>query len=398
MKIVVLAGLLIGLIAANGQYADSPDGEPWPNCGAVDGFPGEFWTLGDAEALGWDASALDEAVEYLDTLESSGVMVVHRGSLIAQWGAVGKPHTMASLRKSVLSGLIGTYIDTGEMDVERTLADFGVDDSEPSLTAAEKQATFLHLINARSGIYHSAHYETGGWKRAKVRMAENGGAHPGDTWLYNNWDFNTAASILEREVGETLGEGFARRIAGPTGMQDFTSEHVTYVGNESYAERSMGNLSDFPAYMFEMSVRDLARYGLMFMNCGRWGKAQVIPEAWVLQSIRGRPIVDGAPNVEFFQRFGDYGYMWWVDKPGSRTWPEIDTREPVYFGQGANGHFLWIAPYLDLVVVHQVATPGGLGSFDQARRRMFGQPNVTDDEFKEFLVKILAAHPDQIER
>ncbi|MCZ6618629.1 MAG: hypothetical protein O7E57_10900 [Gammaproteobacteria bacterium] len=89
------------------------------------------------------------------------------------------------------------------------------------------------------------------------------------------------------------------------------------------------------------------------------------------------------------------GAMWWVDKPGSRTWPEINTREPVYFGQGANGHFLWIAPYLDLVVVHQVGTPGGIGSFDQARRRMFGQPSVSDNEFEEFLTRVLDAHPDQ---
>ena len=389
MKTAALISLLATSLLASTVRADT-----WPSCGKADQFPGASWTLRDPSALGWDTSALSSAFEYLETIETSGVMVVHRGALIGEWGEVATPHMMASLRKSVLSGLIGTYSGSGRLDLNETLAQLGVDDSEPPLTEAEKQATFIHLINARSGIYHSAHYETGGWKRAKLRMAENGGAAPGATWLYNNWDFNAAASILETEVGESLGEGFVRHIAAPTGMQDFTTKHVSYVGNESYAERSMGNLSDFPAYMFKMSVRDLARFGLMYMNCGRWRDEQVIPQAWILESTQGRPISDGSPDVEFFRNFGDYGYMWWVDKPGSRSWPEVETSEPVYFGQGANGHYVWVAPYLDLVVVHQVATPGGLGSFDQARRRVFGQPSVADNEFQQFLVRVLAAHPD----
>ncbi len=389
MKTAALISLLATSLLASTVRADT-----WPSCGKADQFPGASWTLRDPSALGWDTSALSSAFEYLESIETSGVMVVHRGALIGEWGEVATPHMMASLRKSVLSGLIGTYSGSGRLDLNETLAQLGVDDSEPPLTEAEKQATFIHLINARSGIYHSAHYETGGWKRAKLRMAENGGAAPGATWLYNNWDFNAAASILETEVGESLGEGFVRHIAAPTGMQDFTTKHVSYVGNESYAERSMGNLSDFPAYMFKMSVRDLARFGLMYMNCGRWRDDQIIPQAWILESTQGRPISDGSPDAAFFRSFGDYGYMWWVDKPGSRSWPEVETREPVYFGQGANGHYVWVAPYLDLVVVHQVATPGGIGSFDQARRRVFGQPSVADNEFQQFLVRVLAAHPD----
>ena len=389
MKTAVLISLLASSLLTSTVRADT-----WPSCGKADQFPGASWALQDSSVLGWDSSALSSAFQYLETIETSGVMVVHRGALIGEWGEVATPHMMASLRKSVLSGLIGTYSGSGRLDLNETLAQLGVDDSEPPLTEAEKQATFMHLITARSGIYHSAHYETGGWKRAKVRMAENGGAAPGATWLYNNWDFNAAAGILETEVGEALGEGFVRHIARPTGMQDFTTKHVGYVGNESYAERSMGNLSDFPAYMFKMSVRDLARFGLMYMNCGRWRDEQVIPQAWILESTQGRPISDGSPDAEFFRNFGDYGYMWWVDKPGSRSWPEVETREPVYFGQGANGHYVWVAPYLDLVVVHQVATPGGLGSFDQARRRVFGQPSVADNEFQQFLVRVLAAHPD----
>lgn len=389
-----VACFLLGLFGSETQ-ANQPD---WPACGNVEEFPGKEWIVQAPEVIGWDATALARAFDFLETIETSGAMVVHKGRLVGQWGEVAQPHIMASLRKSILSGLIGTYTARGKsgemMDVHKSLDELGVNDSEPPLTEAEKKATFVHLLSARSGIYHSAHYEMGGWKRAKKRMAQNGGSKPGATWLYNNWDFNAAGSILESEVGETLGEGFASRIARPTKMQDFSAQDVSYVGNESFAERRMGNLSDFPAFMFTMSVRDLARFGLVYLNCGRWEGAEVIPENWVFESTLGQAISDGAPDIDLFKGLGDYGYMWWVDKPDKRTWPQIATKHPVYFGQGAKGHYLWIAPYLDLVVVHQVATPGGIGTFDQVRRRLFGQPSVSDNEFMQFLLGVLVAHPE----
>jgi len=389
MKTLIAMQLFpLALLSVSAQGAD------WPTCGTVDHFPEDQWVQGDAHALGWDSDALADAFRYLDSLESSGAMVVHRGILIGSWGDPASPHIIASLRKSLLSGLIGAARQDGRIKLTSTLAELGIDDNDPPLTDIQKTATLKDLISTRSGIYHSAHYETGGWKRIKSQLA---GSAPGEIWLYNNWDFNVAASILEQLTGEALGESFARRIAKQVGMQDFQPDSVSYVGNESYAEQMMGNVSDFPAYMFEISPRDLARFGVLYLNCGRWKGQEVIPASWVLESTTGRPISDGAPDVDFYKGYGSYGYMWWVDTPEQRTWPEIRTREPVYFGQGANGHYLWVAPYLDLVVVHQVATPGGISTFDQLRRRIFGQPGVSDNAFKHFLALVLAAHPGPVD-
>ncbi|MEJ2090168.1 MAG: hypothetical protein P8Y69_17250 [Gammaproteobacteria bacterium] len=75
---------------AMGPGAWGSDSEPgsWPTCGSVDRFPGASWESPANPAPGWDAPALADALAYLDALESSGVMVLHRGRLVAQWGDV----------------------------------------------------------------------------------------------------------------------------------------------------------------------------------------------------------------------------------------------------------------------------------------------------------------------
>jgi CubicO group peptidase (beta-lactamase class C family) len=69
-----------------------------------------------------------------------------------------------------------------------------------------------------------------------------------------------------------IGEAFYQRIAKPIGMQDFQPDDVYYLG---------GPISVHSAYLFEITARDLARFGLLYLRKGRWDGKQIVPEAWV---------------------------------------------------------------------------------------------------------------------
>ena len=56
--------------------------------------------------------------------------------------------------------MIGIAVERKQIDLGKTLAELGIDDNEPSLSAEEKTATVRDLLEARSGIYHSALFET----------------------------------------------------------------------------------------------------------------------------------------------------------------------------------------------------------------------------------------------
>jgi len=325
-------------------------------------YPQQHWQPADPAALGWSVERLGAAHAYAKEIGPSAVMIVHRGALVVSWGDVDRRHAVQSVRKSFLSALYGVH----QIDVEASLAGLGIDD-RPPLTDAEKSARVKHLLTSSSGIYHSALYEHPSWKKRKPAR----GAHaPGQEWFYNNWDFNALGTIFERSTKTSIGDAFARDIAGPIGMEDFRPRDVAYLTRRSLPERIMKNDSDHRAYIFSVTARDMARFGLLYLNEGRWDGKQVVPAEWVRESTRAH--LDAG-------RRGSFGYMWWVA-------PDM------VYASGAGGHRILILPKHDLVVVHQVPT-GGVGLFTQLRRRFFGGPSVEDEEVAKLLELILAAHP-----
>jgi len=298
--------------------------------------PGKTWGGSTAaKGSGWSAQKLALAHQYADSIHSSAVMIVQGGKVIDEWGDTSKKITTFSVRKSLLSALYGIYSAKGVIDVDQTLEQAGIDDSPDPLTTEERQARIVDLLRARSGVYHAADFETDFQKKSRPAR----GSHPpGEHWFYNNWDFNTLGTIFEKKTGLTIGTAFAQSIAKPIGMQDFRPNDVYYLG---------GPISIHRAYMFEMTARDMARFGQLYLCKGRWGKRRIIPEDWVEKSSHAQEMIKmGKMNL------GGYEYLWWVEKGGVLL-EGGSTLPGMYAAEGAGGHYILIVPSLDAVIVYQ---------------------------------------------
>ena len=286
------------------------------------------------------AVTLDAARDYVATLKPTALMVVQDGKTVASWGDTSRKINVASVRKSLLGALYGIAVADGRIDLGSTLATLGIDDKAPALTETEKQATVRDLLMARSGIYHVAAHETADIRRKRPRR----GSHaPGSFWYYNNWDFNALGTIYRQRTGEDIFKSFARHIAGPIGMQDFTPRDGSYV---------LEKASIHPAYPFTMSTRDLARFGQLFLDDGRWNGKQIVPAQWVAESTTAYSATDRASM--------GYGYLWWALNPAT-------------FGKGAalasgyGGQAIAVIPSKHLVVVQVVdrkVNPEGIRTRD----------------------------------
>lgn len=303
-------------------------------------FPAAQWPAAHVES-GWSSSALDDARAYAGTIDTAAVMIVHRGRPVYQWGDVTTRHKCHSIRKSLLSALIGIHVDEGRIDLDLTLADLGIDDRE-GLTERERAATIMDLLTARSGIYHPTHYETDRMIRIKPARHSQG---PGTWWCYNNWDFNALGTIFEQLVGRSLFEEFRARIAAPLDMEDFRYDARHRDGEYVHSDASM-----HAAYPFRLSARDLARFGLLYLNGGSWNGKQVVPQRWVRMSVRPYSLAGDR---------GGYGYMWWVANQDIH-FPQMSVPHGTYSARGARGHYIVVVPERELVVVHRVDsdTPG----------------------------------------
>ena len=298
-------------------------------------FPDTTWSEEpNPERLGWSATKLAVAREYSEQIGSAAVMIVDDGVVVDAWGMVAAPLKLHSIRKPLMSALIGIHAAEGRIDLAATMADLGIDDNPPSLGAAEKQASVRDLIMARSGIYHPALGEAPSMKAARPERHSHA---PGTFWYYNNWDFNVLGTIFERQTGTRVCEEFGRRIARPLGMEDFDPALCWYHSASD---------SIHPYYGIRMSARDLARFGLLYLRGGRWRARQVVPAAWVGESTKIHSVIRDGKG---------YGYMW-STASGGEWFPNVRLRGPAFGHAGLGVHFLVVIPYRKLVIVHRVDT------------------------------------------
>ena len=297
-------------------------------------WPGREWERTTPQQVGWDIGILAQARAYSQSIGTASFVAVQHGRIVDSWGDIGRRLQLYSVRKSLLSALIGIAVAEGRIDLNATLGSLGIDDIPPALTDAEKQATVRQLLQSRSGVYHPAAFEMA----SQVRRRPVRGSHPpGTFWYYNNWDFNVLGTIYERAVGTSIFESFQRRIGDPIGMQDYRPQDGRHLKTE---------VSAHSAYPFHMSARDLARFGLLFLRSGRWHDTTIVPSSWVKESTAASSKT---------QLGSGYSYMWWTGFPDRRV--EIMNLSPGGFWADGNfGQFIIVDPVNDLVVVHQTDT------------------------------------------
>jgi len=249
------------------------------------------------QARATDPKALRQAYAYLAArTRFDAFAAIQDGKELARWGDADLPINTHSVRKSLLSGLYGIAVERRYLRLDQTLGELGIDDKVVPLTAMEKTATVRDLLMSRSGIYIEAAGEAQGMKDRRPRR---GSHRPGEFFYYNNWDFNVLGVIFERRTGMSIGQAFQEWIAKPTGMTRFKPEHVIYE-QPGYTEHRQ--------FVTFMSAADLARFGMLYANQGRWGDTQVIPRAWVQESTQAWSKVDD------MDPFAAYGYLWWLDR------------------------------------------------------------------------------------
>jgi len=302
-------------------------------------FPGETWQkVTKPEDLGYSSEKLEEARKFTEGMKTAAVVIVVDGVILDEWGEVDTKYMTHSTRKSFLSALYGSYVRNGVIDLDKTMEDIGIDDTPP-LSDIEKKATIWDCLKARSGVYHTALYESAGMKALKP---ERHTQRPGTHWYYNNWDFNVLATIFELLTGKKVFEALKEDITEPIQMEAFESEDGWYVTGEE---------SIHAAYPFKITAKDMARFGLLMLRKGNWNGKQVIPQDWVEES------TTYYSDATLYSCDG-YGYMWWVAKDNNKFphLPNVNLKEGTYSARGAGGHYIIVIPEFDMVIVHRVNT------------------------------------------
>ncbi len=267
--------------------------------------------------------------EFLDGSFTDGFLVLHDGAVVTERYLNGMapdtPHLLMSVSKSVTSAVAGALAGRGVLDVATR-----ADDVVPELSAtAFAGATVQHLLDMRAGTKFSEDYDD---LRAEVRSCEQvylwrprdpaGGPDAADALEYFGtlvndrphgapFDYRSIltdvlAWVLERAAGARFHELVARELWRPMGAE-FDAEVTLDAHGNPMAD---GGIC--------ATLRDLGRFGQMFLDRGRSGRRHVVPAGWIDDTVRGAP--DGLGRYEVTDQArrparSHYRNYWWVRDP-----------------------------------------------------------------------------------
>ena len=351
-------------------------------------FPekGTAWEQRDAARLGWDAGALEQAVQFARDHEYSGPrdlrmailkgferepfheilgpvkkrggpagMILKDGYLLASWGDVRRVDMTFSVTKSFLSTVAGLARDEGLLrsaadPVSEYIWDGTFDGTHNS------KIRWSHLLQQNSDWSG----DLWGLKDWADRPPREGGLdewknrplmEPGTVMEYNDVRVNVLAYSLTHLWREPLPAVLKRKVMDPIGASTtwrwFGYDHAWTV-IDGYRMQSVTGGGHSGGGIF-ISAEDMARFGLLFLNQGNWNGTQLLSEAWIRDAT-----TPSKPNP-------NYGYMWWLNQPGERQWEGVP--ETVFYAAGFGGNFIVVAPEEGLVMVLRWLEPSQIGEF-----------------------------------
>jgi CubicO group peptidase (beta-lactamase class C family) len=143
---------------------------------------------------------------------------------------------------------------------------------------------------------------------------------PGTVFNYSSGDTMLLSKVIEDATGMSAGEYAEKKLFSKIGIEP------------ADWWRSVAGTT-FTFCCIDMSSRNFARFGQLYLDRGRWNGEQVVPESWVEASTTPSPTSDG------------YGYKWWL------TGRTSSLPDDAFTARGHDGQYIHVIPSLDLVVV-----------------------------------------------
>jgi CubicO group peptidase (beta-lactamase class C family) len=324
---------------------------------AVDTFEppalSDGWPVSAVEEQGFNRTILNGGYVAAAALPyTRSLLVVRNGFLVAEQyfngNFLGNPNDAMSISKSILSGLLGIALQKRYLDsLNQRMIDFFPEYISPSLDPRISDITIRHLLMMRAGFDNDQAtyfqvYGSSNWVKTTLELPLLYG--PGEKMSYNTFEAHLLSVILTRATHLSTREFAQEILCKPLG--------ITIA---SWETDPQGNF--FGGNGMRFSPRDLARFGLLYLQGGNFHGKQIIPREWIEESLT---------NFTQWQdlMWGDvrgynYGYFWWMGDL---------SRHRIFFALGHGGQLIIDCPELDLVVVSTADPDFDWGIADEHER------------------------------
>lgn len=290
------------------------------------------------EAQGVSSSAILNFVQAADKITNAlhSFMLLRHGQIVAEgwWSPyeAQAPHVLFSLSKSFTSTAVGLAIAEGKFSLDDEVLKFFPEDAPPEPSKNLKAMRVRDLLRMNTGHEtEPPRPKDKSWRKAFLEHPVR--YKPSTHFLYNTSATYMLAAIVEKTTGMALMDFLRPRLFAPIGIEnptwDKSPEGVTLGG-----------------YGLSIRTEDIARFGQLYLQKGKWQGKQLVPEAWVEAATSFQTANGSNPKSDWDQ---GYGYQFWRCRNGC------------YRGDGAFGQYCVVMPQQDAVI----AITGGLGDMQE---------------------------------
>jgi CubicO group peptidase (beta-lactamase class C family) len=315
----------------------TPAAQPQPNYWPTDG-----WRSAAPEEQGMNSEILLKMIEAIkeEQLPLHSLLIVRNGYLVGEIYpypyTADQVHIVQSVTKSVIGALTGIAIEQGKIkDVDEPLLSSFPEENVLNPDEKKTAITMENLLSLTAGLDCPEDPSLG-----KPIMQTSGNwvgfmldqpmvSRPGEKFNYCTGEAHLLSAILQKATGMSTRTYANQMLFSPIGIKPLLEarwpsdpQGVTLGG-----------------YGLGLTPQEMAKFGYLFLNKGKWDGTMVLPSQWVKTSTTRHNQGDGKK---------DYGYLWWIDPQGK--W---------YAALGRNGQHIFVYPTENMVVVFTAALPTG---------------------------------------
>jgi CubicO group peptidase (beta-lactamase class C family) len=281
----------------------------------------------------------------------NGIVVVRNGYIAYEkyYNGYGPydAHHASSVTKSVISALIGIAIDAGYIkNPDQKVLDF-FPEYIPNAAGGQKlEITIRHLLTMTAPYLFEDWHEPldrlcmqPDWVKYSLDILGQNGII--GAFKYSTAGAHLLSAIITRSTGKSAREFANERLFKPIGMKEIPDHEMKSFGFEDLFGKNVRGWVKDPngnstgGWGLTLIPRDMARFGLLYLNRGIWGSNQIIAKTWIDESTvpRSKTLINNST--------AKYGYLWWLHEEDGIF---------AYSALGDGGNAICCIPKKDLVV------------------------------------------------
>jgi CubicO group peptidase (beta-lactamase class C family) len=302
------------------------------------------WESTSLAELGWNTSELAALLTFLESNNTRAFIILKDGRIVIEeyfgnniLGTTpfnkNTPWYWASAGKTLTATLVGIAQQDGFLNIENATSDYLGADWTNLTPEKEQLITVKNQLTMTTGLdYNVSDLD------CTLPSCLTYKSDAGQQWFYHNAPYTLLEKVVENTTGIDYNEYTDQKIESVIGM---SGQWVSQGYNNVYWSTG----------------RDMARFGLLVLNNGKWNETKVLSDENYYSQM-----VNTSQNLN-----PSYGYLWWLNGKESIIYPSLpnsfntsmseNAPNDLFAGMGKNGQFVEVIPSKNLVVIRMGEVP-----------------------------------------